>query len=128
MAELTPRQARVFQEPNDAVVATLRADGSPQTTVVWVDWDGEVVHFNTTLAREKTRNLRRDPRISITVIDPSGPYRHVTVEGLAELDEEGANEHLNRMARKYTGEDFGDAPGRVIVRVRPLRVRSSNIE
>jgi PPOX class probable F420-dependent enzyme len=128
MAVLSERQARVFREPNEAVVATLNPDGSPHTSVVWVDWDGEYVSFNTTLERAKTRHLRRDPRISITVIDPSGPYRHVTVEGTAELDEAGAAEHMNRMARKYTGEDWGDVSGRVVVRVRPERVHGHGID
>jgi PPOX class probable F420-dependent enzyme len=125
---LTEREAKVFREPNDAVVATLRPDGSPQTSVVWVDWDGEFITFNTTLSRAKTRNIRRDPRVSVTVIDPSGPFRNVTVAGLAELDEDGAAEHMNRMARKYTGEDWGNLAGRVIVRVRPVRVHAYGID
>lgn len=125
---LTKRQAKVLQGANEAVVATLRPDGSPHTSVVWVDWDGEYVTFNTKLSRDKARHIGRDPRVSITVIDASGPYRHVTVEGTGELDEQGAAEHMNRMARKYTGEAFANTEGRVIVRVRPERVHSYGIE
>jgi PPOX class probable F420-dependent enzyme len=128
MATLTESQAKVLQAPNEAVLATLRADGSPHTTVVWVDWDGETVSFNTTLGRDKTRHISRDPRVSITVIDPTGQYRYVTVEGEAELDEEGAAEHMNALARKYTGNDWGDLDDRVIGRVRPRRVHSYGID
>ncbi len=124
MAALTDEQARLVTEPNFAHVATIRRDGSPQVTVVWVDWDGESIRFNTTLERAKTRHLRRDPRVALDVVDRESSYRYVAVTGTVELVEEGAVEHINELSRKYTGRDFDLQPGqtRVIVKVRPEQV------
>jgi PPOX class probable F420-dependent enzyme len=125
MAKLTDAQAALFLEPNYATVTTLRRDGSPHTTVVWVDWDGENVIVNTNEWRVKPKHLRRDPRANVTVIDRDDPYRWVSVTGPVEMTTEGANEHIDRMAMKYRGKEKYDLkPGeqRVLVRVRPERV------
>ena len=119
---LTAEQAKLFLDPNFAVVATLRPDGSPQTSVVWVDWDGESVLFSTKPPRGKGRNLERDPRVSVIAFDLEDPYRYVEVEGRAVLAEEGSVKHIHEMSRKYRGQDFADPSGRVLVRVRPERV------
>lgn len=81
MTKLTANQAKLFLDPNFAVVATVKGDGSPQTSVVWVDYDGENVVFNTMRPRAKGRHLTRDPRVSVSVIDRENPYRYVEVEG-----------------------------------------------
>ena len=128
MVTLTAEQAQLFTDPNFAVVATLGPDGTPQTSVVWIDYDGRNVLFNTTRLRAKGRNLARDPRVSVTVFDLGNPYRYVEIEGTAELDDEGANEHINELSHKYTGRDFADPHGRVIVRVTATRVHASGIE
>ena len=73
MATLTPAQAELFQEANYAVLTTLRADGSPHNTVVWVDWDGSNVSFNTVIGRAKHRHLERDPRVTLTIMKE--PYK-----------------------------------------------------
>ena len=124
MATLTPEQAQLFLDANYGAAATLRADGSPHQTVVWVDWDGEHVVFNTHEGRAKARHVRRDPRVSVVVFDGANWYRWLSVSGTAELVEEGALEHVNKLAQKYTGEDYDLPPGqkRVIVRFRPERV------
>jgi PPOX class probable F420-dependent enzyme len=122
LATLTEQQAQLLLDPNFAVVATVRPDGTPQTSVVWIDWDGENAVFNTKRARAKGRNLERNPRVSITVIDMKEPYRYVEVEGEAVLDHEGANEHIHKLSRKYRGVDYPDPTDRVLVRVRPERV------
>ena len=123
MAQLTDEQAQLLLEPNFGVVASLKRDGAARTTIVWIDWDGENVVFNTTKSRAKGRNLRRDPRVSVLVWDRNDPLRFLEVEGDAKLDEEGAVEHIHALARKYTGADYdGGALDRVIVRVRPKRV------
>jgi PPOX class probable F420-dependent enzyme len=123
MTKLTHEQAQLLREPNFGVVASLKPDGAARTTIVWVDWDGENVVFNTTRSRAKGRNLRRDPRVSVLVWDRNDPLRYLEVEGEAELDEEGGVEHIHALARKYTGADYdGGALDRVIVRVRPKRV------
>ena len=128
MARLTEKQIELLTEPNFGVVATVKKDGSPQTTVVWVDWDGENVVFNTTTRRAKGRHLFRDPRVSITVWDRNDPYRYVTIDGVAELDEEGADEHIRRLAWQYWGRDYVEPKDRVIVRIRPERVYAYGID
>ena len=124
MAVLTNEQARLLLEPNFATVGTVNPDGSPQLTIVWIDWDGEHVLFNTAAGRVKARNLERDLRVSVLVADRADGYRWVGVRGAAELTSEGADEHIDKLARKYTGEGWRPKPDerRVLVRVRPERV------
>ena len=129
MATVTDRQAALLQAGKHfGVVATVGDDGRPQTSVVWVDWDGENVVFNTTNARAKGRNLRGNPRVSISVWDNDNPYAYFEVEGTATLDETGAAEHINNLSLRYTGEDFASPVDRLIVRVRPERVLDHGIE
>ena len=73
MAKLTEAQARMFIEPYYGVATTVRPDGSPQSTVVWVDYDGENVVFNTAEGRAKPRHIRANPNVSLTVVDPQDP-------------------------------------------------------
>ncbi len=124
MAVLTNDQARLLLEPNFATVGTVNPDGSPQLTIVWIDWDGEHVLFNTAAGRVKARNLERDLRVSVLVADRADGYRWVGVRGAAELTSEGADEHIDKLARKYTGEGWRPKPDerRLLVRVRPERV------
>ena len=123
MAELTDAQLTLLRDRNFGVVATLKSDGSPQTSVVWIDTDGEHVIFNTRNDRAKGRHLRRDPRVSVTVFDADRAYRYFEVEGVAELEVEGANEHIHELSRKYNdGKDFHTAENRVIVKVTPRRI------
>ena len=119
---LTPEQARLLLDPNFAVVTTLRRDGSPHSTVVWIDWDGESAVFNTTMFRAKGHNLLREPRVSIAVWDHDDPYRYLTIEGRAELDTEGADAHIEKLAQQYWGRSYQNPRERVIVRVKPERV------
>jgi PPOX class probable F420-dependent enzyme len=129
MATITDKQAAVLRAGKHfGVVATVGDDGRPQTSVVWVDWDGENVVFNTTNARAKGRNLRDNPRVSISVWDNDNPYAYFEVEGTATLDETGAAEHINELSLRYTGEDFASPVDRVIVRVLPVRVLDHGIE
>jgi PPOX class probable F420-dependent enzyme len=128
VARLSDAQ-RAFVQDNPFVgtVTTLRADGSPHSTVVWVDTDGdEVVRFNTARGRAKEIHVLRDPRISITVIDPQDQFRWVGVTGTAELVDEGADDHIDQLAKKYLGADsypFREATEqRVIVRITVDRV------
>lgn len=124
MPALTDEQARLLREPNFATVGTLNPDGSPQLTVVWIDWDGEHVLFNTAAGRRKPRNLERDPRVSVLVADREDGYRWVAVRGSAELTTAGADEHIDKLARKYTGEGWQPKLGeqRLLVRIRPEHV------
>lgn len=124
MAGLPEVQARLFLEPNFATVGTLNPDGSAQLTIVWIDWDGEFVLFNTAAGRAKPRNLERDPRVSVLVLDREDGYRWVAVRGAAELTTDAADEHIDMLARKYTGKGWQPKPGeqRLVVRFRPEHV------
>jgi PPOX class probable F420-dependent enzyme len=128
--QLTDAQARMFLEPYYAVVTTVRPDGAPQSTVVWVDFDGENVVFNTAEGRAKPRNLRANPQVSVTVVDPADGYRWISVAGPAELSTEGADEHINVLANKYWGRDYAIPEGqqRLLVRVKPERVTAYGLE
>lgn len=127
MATLTDKHLELLRDKNFAVVATVGEDGSPQTSVVWIDTDGENVVFNTTNSRAKGRNLRKNPRVSVSIWDKDDPYRYVEVEGPASLDENGAGEHINDLSLKYEGKDFHTPTNRVIVRVHPERVLDHGI-
>jgi PPOX class probable F420-dependent enzyme len=120
---LTARQVRILNARHFATVATVNPDCSPEATVIWIESDGKYIYFNTALHRLKARNLLRDNRVAITVVDPSHPYRDaLAIRGRAELITEGANEHIDKLARTYTGYRFkGFRPGqtRVIVKVTP---------
>ena len=124
MAGLTDEQARLLQEPNFATVATMNPDGSPQLSIVWIDWDGRHVLFNTAVGRVKPRNLERDQRVSVLVIDREDGYHWVAVRGTAELTTDGADEHIDKLARKYTGQGWQAKPGeqRLLCSFRPEHV------
>ena len=130
MAKLTKAQVRMFTEPYYAVATTVRPDGSPQSTVVWVDYDGENVVFNTAEGRAKPRHIRANPNVSVAVVDPEDAYRWIAVSGPAEMFEENAAEHINRLAHKYWGRDYELPAGqrRLIVRIKPERVTAYGLD
>jgi PPOX class probable F420-dependent enzyme len=122
--QLSPRARELLSQPIPAVVATVNVDGSPQLTVVWFEWRDGVMLFNTTEERIKGRNLRRDPRVALTIVDPLNQYRFVTMTGRVELARDWADEDIDRIARRYTGAGFNFRPGetRVSARLRPEKV------
>ena len=128
MAQLTDKQKAILKGHHFGVVATVGEDGHPQTSVVWVDTDGENVVFNTTNKRAKGRNLRTNPRVSISVWDNEDPYKYFEVQGPVELDEEGAGEHINDLSLRYDGKPFHTPVDRVIVRIKPERVLDHGID
>lgn len=105
MAKLTEQQREFLANPFVATVTTLRDDGSPHNTIVWMDTDGDTVRFNTAEGRAKPEHLRNDPRVAITVVDPQNSFRWISVSGRAELTSEGADEHIDKLAKKYLGKD-----------------------
>lgn len=125
MAILTENDLALLTEPQLAHVATIEPDGTPHVTPVWVDTDGKHVVFNTAKGRVKYNNIARNPMVAISVVDKSDDFRTLWVKGTAELIEEGADQHINRMAKKYLGQDTYPyrRPGevRVIVRVTPTQ-------
>jgi PPOX class probable F420-dependent enzyme len=105
------------------------SDGSPQVTPVWVDYDGKYIRFNSALGRVKDRNVRRDPRVSISILDPANPYRYLAIRGrVVEITQKGADEHINSLSEKYLGqrEYPHRQPGevRVLYKVEPEKVSS----
>ena len=130
--KLTEEQIDILKKPVFASIATVLPDGSPHVTVGWVDTDGEAVLLNTLKGRVKEKNLRRDPRVAVTVFDPEEPYgRAFHVRGHAELTEdEDAQRHIDRLSKKYTGEDryAWTQPGdvRVKIRVVPEKIAKAN--
>lgn len=120
---LNDNDVALLQEPQIAAVATHNRDGSIQLTPVWVDTDGEAVVFNTAKGRVKHRNLEANPNVSVLVVDKANQYRFLAVRGKAQFVEEGADEHIDKLAKKYLGVDSypNRTPDevRVIVRIEP---------
>ena len=106
MADTLSAKARdLIARPVLAALATLNPDGSPQITPLWIDRDGDDVVFNTAEGRVKARNLHHDARVAVSVIDPDDPYNVVVVRGTVEGSEEGADAHIDSLAKKYLGVD-----------------------
>ena len=126
MVELSEEVQRFIDEPNLAIMVTLMKDGSPQATMVWVDHDGEYVLINTPRGTQKDRNVARDSRVAICVIDHEQPTRYVQIRGrvVATADGEEAWQHINKLSQKYSGRDYPQRQERVKVIIEPLRVSS----
>lgn len=117
--ELPPDAKEIFEKKAFAFLGTNGADGFPQVTPVWVELENGRVTVNTAEGRAKHRNIKRDPRVSISAVDPDDPYRAVTVKGRATMTTEGADEQIDRLAKKYVGMDeyAWRQPGEVRIRV-----------
>ncbi|HSE84557.1 MAG TPA: PPOX class F420-dependent oxidoreductase [Thermodesulfobacteriota bacterium] len=128
MEKLSDFAIKLLKEgKNFATVATLMPDGSPHASTVWIDTDGRHVVFNTSEGRIKTENLRREPRVAIAVTNSENPYQQLTVRGrVVEMTHEGADAHIDMLAKKYLGQDKypfrGPGERRVIVKVAPDHV------
>jgi PPOX class probable F420-dependent enzyme len=89
-----------------ANLATINADGTPQVTPVWFDWDGRHVRINSAKGRVKDKNLRRTPSVALSIQDPDNPYRYVQIKGrVTSVTETGADAHIDALAKKYLGQD-----------------------
>src|SRR6476660_3219863 len=124
MATLNEKQAALFNDRNWGVIATIREDGSTHVTPVWIDYDGESVLVNSAHGRTKVTNIERDPRATVTVLPAENQQSgYVMGSGPAELVDEGAREHIDKMAKKYLGEDkypyLGPGERRVIIKISP---------
>jgi PPOX class probable F420-dependent enzyme len=128
MSQAIPDKYRdLFTKRAFASLGTLMPDGSPQVTPVWCDSDGEHVIVNSAKGRQKDKNIRRDPRVALAVIDPDNPYRYLEIRGrVVEIIEHGADAHIDKMAKKYLGADKYPyrQPGevRVMYKIQPERV------
>ncbi|HEY7954162.1 MAG: PPOX class F420-dependent oxidoreductase [Polyangia bacterium] len=123
----TPYLDIMTQKKSFAHLATLMPDGTPQSTPVWFDMDGDTVRVNTARGRQKDRNMQKNAAVALSITDPDNPYRHIAIRGrIANITEEGADAHINGLAKKYLGQDkypFGK-PGevRVIYEIEPTSV------
>jgi len=119
----------LFEKKAFAHLATLMPGGQPQVTPVWVDFDGRYVVINTAEGRQKDKNLQRDRRVALSIIDPDNPYRYLEVRGqVAERSHNGADAQIDAMAKKYLGKDkypFRQPNEvRVIYKIEPQHVTS----
>ena len=132
MPEAIPEKfSDLLQKKAFANLGTLMPDGQPQVTPVWFDYDGTYFIVNTAKGRVKDRNMRRDPRVSLAIMDPENPYRYLEVRGrVAEITEDGAVAHIDKMAKKYLGVDKYPyaQPGeqRVLFKIAPERLCSNS--
>lgn len=104
-AQLSQKARALIQRPVIANVATVDADGGPQVTPVWIDLDGDDLVFNTAKNRVKSVNLSHNRQVAISIVDPDDPYNVVVVRGTAQPTEEGADAHIDSLAKKYLGVD-----------------------
>jgi PPOX class probable F420-dependent enzyme len=120
-------------QPIHGVFSTMMPDGQPQTSIVWVDYDGTFVLVNTTLERQKGRNMLANPKVALLVIDPKDSSRWIEVRGkVADITREGAEAHADKLTQRYTGKQrfYGDVypveqrqkETRVIVKIEPIKV------
>lgn len=110
-----------------ASLATVNADGTPQVTPVWFDWDSRQIRINTAKGRIKDKNLRSRPAVALAIMDPDNPYRYLQIRGrVASVTETGADAHIDSLAKKYLGQEKYPyrQPGevRVLYKIRPERV------
>lgn len=124
----------LLQTPVHGVLTTIMPDGTPQSSLVWVDYDGECVLLNTTLERQKGRNMQSNPKVTILVMDPKDSTRWVEVRGhVSEIAQDGAEDHADTLTQRYCTNKlhfYGDVypieqkqkETRVIVKIRPVKV------
>jgi PPOX class probable F420-dependent enzyme len=130
MTEILPaKYLDLFEKKAFASLATVMPDGQPQVTPVWVDFDGVHLLVNSAKGRQKDRNMRQRPRVSLALIDPDNAYRYLEVRGrVVEVTEDGADAHIDKMAKKYLGADSYPfrQPGeqRVIYKIAPEHVNA----
>jgi PPOX class probable F420-dependent enzyme len=130
MAEQIPEKyVDLFNKKAFANLGTIMRDGSPQVTPVWVDYDGKFVRVNSALGRMKDKNMRRDPRVSLSIQDPENPYRYLEIRGkVAEITQNGADDHINSLSQKYLNKPVYPfrQPGevRVTYKIEPQKISS----
>ena len=130
MAGAIPDQFKdLFSKEAFAHLATLMPDGSAQVTPVWCDFDGTNVRVNSAKGRVKDKNMRSNKQVALSVQDPENPYRYLAMRGeVVEIAEEGADAHIDSLAKKYLGKDKypfrGPGEVRVIYKIRPVIVHT----
>ena len=107
MSQAIPDKYRdLFTKRAFASLSTLMPDGRPQVTPVWCNLEGDLVVFNSAKGRQKDKNVRRDPRVAMAIVDPENPYRYLEIRGrVVEITEDGADAYIDKLAKKYLGVD-----------------------
>ena len=115
----------IIEGKNFAYLATSMVDGSPHVSPVWIDREGDLLLVNTVPGRVKQKNVLRDPRVAISMVQEKNPYRHLLIKGrVIEQTKQGALDHINRLARKYLGKDYPwNDRNRIILRIKPESAR-----
>ncbi|MGE3620956.1 MAG: PPOX class F420-dependent oxidoreductase [Acidimicrobiia bacterium] len=128
---LDPTVKALFDGANFAALTTLGPGGVPSTHVMWVGADDDHVLINTEVHRQKFKNVERDPRVAVAVIDAASPYRYAEVRGrvVATVTGPEARDHIDELSRKYTGTDYGNpvTSERVILRIEPERIHRNGL-
>jgi len=130
MADATlEKYSDLFHKKAFANLSTLMKDGSPQVTPVWFDYDGSHIRVNSALGRVKDKNIRRDPRVSMSIQDPDNPYRYLEIRGkVIDITQQGADDHIDSLAQKYLGQAKYPyrQPGevRVLYKIEPQKLSS----
>ena len=129
MSTIPDKFKDLFHKKAFAHIATVMPDGSPQVTPVWCDYDGTYILINSAKGRVKDKNMRRDARVALAIQDPDNAYRYIQVRGkVAEMTEQGAEEHVDKLAKKYTGVDKYKKPTpdqvRVLYKIKPEKVNT----
>lgn len=133
--ELIPEKFMdLLERPVFVTLVTVMPNGQPQATPVWCDYDGEFVRVNSARGRQKDRNMRRNPYVTILAVDPDNPYRWMEIRGVVEqITEAGGVDHINKLSKKYRGQEDYYAPyperrgqeTRVTYKIRPAKVNTS---
>jgi PPOX class probable F420-dependent enzyme len=116
---------RLLDANTFVVLCTVNPDGSPQSSVIWAKRDGDVIVFSTIRGRRKTRNMERDPRVSLCLYDPADPYVYVEIRGTVTMTEEGGPELIEELSQRYDGTSFTEGHPdnvRVVCTVHPTKI------
>ncbi len=125
--KLSQKAIKIIEGKNFGHIGTILPDGSPHVTPVWVDRESDLVLVNTAMGRVKQKNTARDQRVSISIIDQENPYDRIIIQGrVVGQTNEGAEAHIDKLAKKYTGANkyqmSSPAERRVIIKIEPLRI------
>ncbi len=125
--DLPPNLLDLLRGPSTCYLATTMPDGSPQLTLTWCDTDGHHILINTVEGHQKVRNIQRDPRVAVTISDPERPSSYIGIRGrVVDVSAEGAAEHIDVLARRYTGAPYAWYGGRDQVRLL-VRIEADHI-
>ena len=125
--EISEPVVNIIKQRNFAFLATLSKDGSPQVTPTWIDIDDTTILINTAEGRIKQKNVSRDPRVSISLVDEENPYSMVTIKGrVIEQTNDGADKHIDKLAKKYLNIDkypgHSSSLKRIILKIKPEKI------